>query len=86
MAETQAAKAWRGQSKHGTGGLTMELKSCPFCGGDGSLNTNVAAKIVFGSCWVCGARGPAVVSKDRITEEDITKAIEEWNRRADDEY
>lgn len=60
-----------------------DLKPCPFCGGDGSLDTHVNAKIVFCSCWVCGARGQAVQYKERLTDEDIAKAIEAWNGRAD---
>ena len=60
-----------------------ELKPCPFCGGDGSLSTNVNAKIVFGSCWDCGARGQVVQYKDHLSDEDITKAIELWNGRVD---
>lgn len=57
----------------------VELKPCPVCGGDGSLNTNVNAKIVFGSCWDCGARGQVVQYKDHPTDEDIMKAIKLWN-------
>ena len=53
-----------------------ELKPCPFCGGDGSLNTNVNAKIVFGSCWDCGARGLVIQYKDRLTDKGIADAIE----------
>lgn len=60
-----------------------ELKPCPFCGGDGRLRTNVNAGIVFGSCWVCGARGSVVQYTDRLTDSHIQEAIEAWNRRAD---
>ena len=60
-----------------------ELKPCPFCGGDGGMTTNVQSKIVFASCWDCGARGRAVRWEDRLTDEKITEAIEAWNRRAD---
>lgn len=59
-----------------------ELKPCPFCGGDGSLSTNVNAKIVFGSCLVCGARGSVIQYKDRLTNNHIQEAVEEWNRRS----
>ena len=62
----------------------IELKPCPFCGGDGSLNTNVNAKIVFGSCWDCGARSLVIQYKDRLTDKDIADAIEAWNRRVND--
>ena len=58
-----------------------ELKPCPCCGGDGALSTNVNAKIVYGSCWDCGARGPVVQYKDRCSDEDIAEAIDRWNRR-----
>ena len=61
----------------------IELKPCPFCGGEGSLSTNVNAKIIYGSCWVCGARGQVVLYKDYPTDEDITEAIKLWSERAD---
>ena len=61
-----------------------DLKPCPFCGHDGSLSTNVNARIIFCSCWVCGARGSVVQYVDRATDKDIAKAIEAWNRRVGD--
>lgn len=61
-----------------------ELKLCPFCGGDGSLSLNIQCKVVFGSCWVCGAQGPRIQYKDNLTDIDIDLAVREWNRRAEE--
>ena len=60
-----------------------ELKPCPFCGGDGSLNIRISSKIVFGSCWECGARGSVIQYKgDRPMDYHLQEAIEAWNKRA----
>ena len=62
-----------------------ELKPCPFCGGDGSMSINMKEKIVFGSCWVCGARGSVIQYKGDIpSEKDIDEAQATWDRRAGD--
>lgn len=61
----------------------MELKLCPFCGGDGSLSIIISEKRLYGSCWVCGARGPVIQYKEHPTDNDIAKATEAWNERAD---
>lgn len=58
-----------------------ELKPCPFCGGDGSISVSINEKIVFGSCWICGARGPVVQYRDRPSVEDIEQAQANWNQR-----
>lgn len=60
-----------------------ELIPCPFCGGDGSMSIVISAKILYGSCWVCGARGPVVTYKDYPTDEDIIAASDGWNGRYD---
>jgi Lar family restriction alleviation protein len=51
----------------------MDLKPCPFCGGRATLE---GRGYYWGECNSCGAmtRG----------SEDKQKAIEEWNRRAED--
>ena len=61
----------------------MELKPCPFCGGDGSLSIVISEGKLFGCCWVCGARSSVVRIRERPTDADIAKAIEAWNRRVD---
>lgn len=58
-----------------------ELKPCPFCKGDGSISIENTNKIVYGSCWTCGARGPVVQFKVKPTERDIIRAISLWNER-----
>ena len=60
-----------------------ELKPCPFCGGDGGVSININSKIVFGSCYDCGARGFAVKYEGRLTDTVLAEAFEAWNRRAD---
>ena len=60
-----------------------ELKPCPFCGGDGAISVNSNRKIVFGTCYDCGARAQVVKYKDYPTDEDITEAIKLWSVRAD---
>lgn len=60
-----------------------EMRPCPFCGGDGAISININSKIVFGTCYDCGARGQVVLYKDYPAEEDITKAMELWNGRVD---
>jgi Lar family restriction alleviation protein len=52
-----------------------ELKPCPFCGSE-----SAEAERAFGFYWIgchnCGAKGGSDLLKE--------KAIEAWNRRADD--
>jgi Lar family restriction alleviation protein len=60
----------------------MELKSCPFCGGDGSVSFDLKSEIIFGSCWGCGARGGVIKCLEGIpTDADFLDALEAWNRR-----
>lgn len=60
----------------------MEIKPCPFCGGDGAITCNINSKIVFGMCCDCGARGQVVKYDEYLTDIDMQEAIERWNRRA----
>ena len=61
-----------------------EIKSCPFCGGDGSLNIEPKEQSIYCSCWVCGARGMAHgYEDDRQIKDSIRRAIESWNTRVD---
>lgn len=59
----------------------MELKTCPFCGGEGSVSISPKDETIFGSCWDCGARGPAFKYSGCPTENNFSDAVEEWNRR-----
>lgn len=80
----------------------MELKPCPFCGGEAELKTQ---EVQYGLCgaWVfcvnCGAKSNYMNTHEfnlhqgkistPITDESkqkgIEKAIEAWNRRADND-
>ena len=66
-----------------------DLKPCPFCGGQAMLITSPSLGIVYIQCKSCTAmvgRKRKIVSS-MIGSEFFTskeKAIEAWNRRADD--
>lgn len=59
--------------------METKLKPCPFCGETEFIA--VTFKRFFNMdfhcvhCWICGARGPMNIDKQ--------KAIEAWNRRAE---
>ena len=59
----------------------MELKPCPFCGGDGSVTFDAKSAIIFGSCWDCGARGEVIKLEGVPTDDNFSDALEAWNRR-----
>ena len=67
----------------------MELKPCPFCGGEAMLIANPSIGIVYIQCQSCTAM---VGRKRKIISSMIGKEffankqeeIEAWNRRADD--
>lgn len=73
----------------------MELKSCPFCGGEAfpgrkryfiAHGESVDEHYVY--CIACSAKGPAYDAEEdifRSTERTAQKAADAWNRRADDE-
>lgn len=59
----------------------IELKPCPFCGGLGVLNNENNRVFSFVKCVQCGAESGLVkVSAEYCADE---KAVENWNRRAD---
>ncbi len=59
--------------------MKTKLLPCPFCGETEFIG--VKSKRLFNMdfhyvyCWICGARGPMNIDKQ--------KAIEAWNRRAE---
>ena len=59
--------------------LVMELKLCPFCGGEASIGeTDFEGKTIFiAFCEECGISTPA--------DEDEQVIIKLWNRRVPDE-
>ena len=70
-----------------------ELKPCPFCGGKPYLETNHRAfikaqttKVAYVRCRNCNARTERFALTDfghtSFSEEANKKAIEAWNRRA----
>lgn len=77
----------------------MELKNCPFCGGEAQTeclstvnNTDGLSKVFVIRCRKCGLRAPepfriyARIENNGMCEFDDTQkiaAIEFWNRRAD---
>lgn len=73
----------------------MELKPCPFCGGKPYLETKHRAfinaqttKVAFVRCTECYARTQRfelqLFGRTSYSKEANKKAIEAWNRRADD--
>lgn len=63
---------------------TLDLKPCPFCGGEAKLvNTMFAGdmyKTVF--CLACNANTNNFNARD---EKSAMRAVDAWNRRANDE-
>ena len=70
----------------------IELKNCPFCGGDATIdfNENKKARIwfTFIKCKTCNAQGKSFVigEYEELSEakvkDTVTRAAEAWNRRA----
>lgn len=60
-----------------------KLKPCPFCGGMGVLNNEKNRIVSFVKCLSCGAETGLVRLSAEYCSDD--KAIEAWNRRAENE-
>ncbi len=60
-----------------------KLKPCPFCGGKGVLNNEENRIVSFVKCVQCGAESGLVRVSAEYCADD--KAIEAWNRRAENE-
>ena len=74
----------------------VELKKCPFCGGDAFRTFVVSADAFMVCCPNCGARTPQVFVRRRVhvadpiyswykedADEAADFAAELWNRRSD---
>lgn len=72
----------------------IELKPCPFCGGEAEMynGTDITGKYWYIRCKKCYSRGTGVYESLRELEpqEEYTaitgaweKAVEAWNKRAD---
>jgi Lar family restriction alleviation protein len=76
--------------------MKLELKPCPFCGGDAKVMFNINSKndvwFTFIKCEVCNAQGKtfAVGEHTELDDEEVVekkvgraakKAAEAWNRR-----
>lgn len=59
--------------------LTIDLKDCPFCGGDASLCINGYA--VFVKCDNCGCKSH-FIRIEHGGAEAITAVVNRWNERA----
>ena len=62
----------------------IELKPCPFCGGEARKNAQTVKgfRLLYVECKRCGATGSIIrTDKPRVKDED-NRSIEAWNRRA----
>jgi hypothetical protein len=68
-----------------TGGDTVELKPCPWCGGDVTIIYRSASNMFHvyhcDSSGKCDIVGPFKIHKSRATT--LEEAAEVWNRRAE---
>lgn len=55
--------------------MTSELKPCPFCGAESSVNYGVGGTIAYVRCEGCGVYSPHFSKKQ--------EAIDFWNARAE---
>ncbi len=57
----------------------VELKPCPFCGGNGKLC--IGSHVCFVKCQLCGAETGLIEVSAKYSAEK--RAIEMWNKRAE---
>ena len=77
--------------------MMVELKKCPFCGGEARLSIKTDGRwgrVWYVRCSKCNARADGYYEPTELSEcakphekiaETIDNAVELWNKRADDE-
>lgn len=58
----------------------IELKSCPFCGGEARLFVNNGVRVL---CNKCHASSEILADSECYKTSAVEKVIESWNRRAE---
>ena len=61
----------------------IELKTCPFCGGEAELYVNGGISARCRKCY-CGTTFKED-SYPRLSQNAVERAIEEWNRRVNND-
>jgi Lar family restriction alleviation protein len=69
--------------------LEIELKRCPFCGGEAEIkltgNSIVGYSKVEVRCHICGMGRTYGIVKGMSSDTIRSQVAKKWNRRADDE-
>ena len=60
----------------------IELKSCPFCGGEAMLFVNDGVRVL---CTKCRASSKILVDSECYETRAVEKVIEAWNRRVNND-
>ena len=58
--------------------IMIELKSCPFCGGEARLFVNDGVRVL---CTKCRASSEILADSECYKTSAVEKVIEAWNRR-----
>lgn len=71
--------------------MKTELRTCPFCGGEAFLESNMRAfvngestRVALVHCQVCSARTGKFAITEYGRKRAIKLAIEAWNKRAEE--
>ena len=60
----------------------IELKPCPFCGGEARLFVNDGVRVL---CAKCRASSKILVDSECYKTSAVEKVIEAWNRRVNND-
>ena len=63
----------------------IELKPCPFCGGEAGIYANEGVVVICKKCGAMSKRFTDVYLKGGLTCNAVDSAVESWNRRTVDE-